>query len=77
MSQYKLIYFNLRARGEIIRLIFAAAGQKYEDHRIERNQWPAYKPQSPFGQLPLLEIRDGSNVVHLCQSIAIGSGLPL
>jgi prostaglandin-H2 D-isomerase / glutathione transferase len=44
MSQYKLHYFNIRARGEFIRLIFAAAGVDYEDHRFEIAQWPELKP---------------------------------
>jgi len=66
MPTYKLIYFNVRARAEIIRLIFAAAGVEYEDVRIERDQWPAMKPETPFGQLPVLEV-DG---VKLSQSNA-------
>jgi glutathione S-transferase len=37
MSTYKLYYFNGRGRAEVSRLIFAAAGQKYEDIRYERD----------------------------------------
>ena len=33
MAEYKLYYFNVRAKGEIIRLTFAAAGVDYEDIR--------------------------------------------
>lgn len=40
MPNYKLHYFNLRARGELIRLIFAAAGVEYEDYRIPFKDWP-------------------------------------
>ena len=36
MSSYKLYYFNARAGGEPIRIIFAQAGVKYEDIRFER-----------------------------------------
>jgi len=62
---YKLTYFNGRGRGEIIRLVFAAAGVDYTDERIERAAWPgAYKAETPFGQLPVLEV-DGKK---LCQS---------
>jgi glutathione S-transferase len=68
MSNYKLTYFNGRGRAEIVRLIFAAGGVKYEDVRIEKDKWPALKPSTPFGQLPMLEV-DG---VKLCQSNAIG-----
>lgn len=70
--QYKLVYFNIRGRGEVIRLVFAAAGQKFEDHRIEHEQWPEYKPKAPFGACPWLEIHDNGHVTNLAQSIAIG-----
>jgi glutathione S-transferase len=63
----KLTYFNVRGRGEIIRLVFAAAGAEYTDNRIERETWPTLKAGTPFGQLPILEI-DGKT---LCQSNAI------
>jgi len=35
LTTYKFYYFNSRDRGELSRLIFAAAGQKFEDIRIE------------------------------------------
>lgn len=44
MPNYKLIYFNMRGRAEIIRYIFAYLDIKYEDHRIEQADWPAIKP---------------------------------
>jgi len=44
MPTYKLTYFNARGRAEIIRLIFAAAGEKYEDIRLDNDQWAALKP---------------------------------
>lgn len=65
MPNYKLNYFNGRGRAEITRLIFAAAGAKFTDNRVE--DWPALKPQAPLGQLPFLEVDD----VKLPQSIAI------
>lgn len=67
MSQYKLTYFNLRGRAEIIRLVFVAAGVGFEDFRFERQQWSQYKSATPFGQVPVLEF-DGNK---LCQSRAI------
>ena len=67
MSTYKLHYFNARGRGEISRLIFAAAGQKYEDIRFEREQWPSIKSRTPLGQVPFLEV----NGVQLPQSMTI------
>ena len=44
MPDYKLTYFQMRARGEVIRMIFAVAGVPYEDNRIEWSEWPALKP---------------------------------
>ncbi|XP_055962617.1 hematopoietic prostaglandin D synthase [Sorex fumeus] len=67
MPNYKLIYFNMRGRGEIIRYIFAYLNIEYEDHRIEQADWPQIKPGLPFGKIPILEV-DG---VTLHQSLAI------
>lgn len=67
MSTYKLHYFNGRGRAEVSRLIFAAAGQKFEDVRFEREQWPTLKNQMPLGQVPVLEV-DG---VKIPQSASI------
>ena len=39
MSQYKLTYFNIRARAEVTRILFALADQEYEDNRIEYKNW--------------------------------------
>ncbi|KAM4809506.1 hematopoietic prostaglandin D synthase [Rhinophrynus dorsalis] len=68
MPNYKLTYFNIQGRGEIIRYLFAYMGVNYEDHRIEFSEWPTIKPCIPYGQLPVLEI-DG---VIFNQSLAIG-----
>ena len=72
MTQYKLTYFNLRGRAELARLIFAVAGQSYEDKRIEKEDWPNHKQSAPFGQLPLLEVTEEGNKLVLAQSLAIG-----
>lgn len=46
-SKYKLTYYNLRARGEPIRLVLAYAGVDYEDVRIpfdlKSEEWLALK----------------------------------
>lgn len=67
MSTYKLYYFNGRGRAEIARLIFAAAGQKFEDIRYEGSEWPAHKAEMPLGQMPVLEY-DG---IKIPQSMSI------
>ncbi len=65
MPHYKLIYFDFAAdRGDIARLAFTLGGVPFEDARIARSDWPALKPHTPFGVLPVLEV-DGQQV---CQS---------
>jgi len=67
MSTYKLYYFNGRGRAEISRLIFAAAGQKFEDNRYEREEWPSHKAEIPLGQTAVLEF----DSVQLPQTLSI------
>lgn len=56
MSTYKLIYFNLKGRAEVARFLFAQAGVKYEDKRVENEEWLEMKPNTPTGCLPILEV---------------------
>jgi len=67
MVQYKLTYFNVRGRGEPIRILFAYLAVPYEDHRIERKDWAEWKSKFQWGQIPVLQVDD----VILCQSTAI------
>ena len=63
MPAYKLYYFNMKARAELARLIFAQAGVPYEDVRIEFEKWPELKPTMPFGQMPVLDV-DGTRIAN-------------
>ncbi|XP_046358204.2 glutathione S-transferase 1-like [Haliotis rufescens] len=56
MASYSLLYFNGRGRAEIIRLLFTLKGQDFEDKRVTHETWPAEKPKTPFGQMPVLTI---------------------
>lgn len=57
MSKPKLTYFDMpMSRGEECRLAFHVAGVEFEDNRIPRADWPALKPKTPFGSLPVLEM---------------------
>jgi len=70
MPEYKLVYFNIRGLGEVIRQIFAHAKVPYEDCRIEREEWNDEKKTElgpEWGQLPILFI-DGQKKA---QSFAI------
>ncbi|VDO37670.1 unnamed protein product [Haemonchus placei] len=66
---YTLHYFDVRGRGEPIRLIFAYYDVKYEDHRIGLDEWPALKPDAPTGLVPYLVMDDGK--LELAQTLAI------
>ena len=43
MPSYKLIYFDIRGRAEVARLLFAEAGQEYEDKRLKFDDWSEIK----------------------------------
>jgi len=66
----KLYYFDIKGKGEQIRLICAYSGLKLEDHRFEsRDAFLAMKEgRLPFGQVPMLEV-DGKGA--MVQSTAI------
>eukprot|EP01083_Nonionella_stella_P276238 938480_1 len=72
--QYKLSYFNLRARAELTRLLFHASETKFEDFRypIEfKDGKPISEPfgkdklagKFAFGQLPVLEV-EGTQIAQ-------------
>lgn len=67
MPHYKLYYFDVRSRGEVIRLLFHLADEKFEDERYMFEEWGALKSQMPLGQCPVLEV-DG---VKIGQTTAI------
>lgn len=57
MTRPKLTYFDSPAsRGEECRLALHIAGVDFEDVRIKGADWPALKPTTPFGGLPLFEL---------------------
>lgn len=57
MSKPRLIYFDAPvSRGEECRLALHLAGVDFEDVRVKRDDWPALKPRTPYGSLPVLEL---------------------
>jgi prostaglandin-H2 D-isomerase / glutathione transferase len=57
MAKAKLTYFDApMSRGEECRLALHVAGVDFEDNRLKREAWMAYKPESPFGSVPVLEL---------------------
>ena len=73
-ASYKLVYFNTRVRGELSRFLFAAARQKYEDHRLDLLEWRTWSQEqkgkigAPFGQLPILQLTENSKLHVIAQS---------
>jgi glutathione S-transferase len=57
MSRPRLTYFDAPvSRGEECRLALHLAGIDFEDNRISMSDWPALKPQTPYGALPVLDL---------------------
>ncbi|KAJ1548227.1 hypothetical protein HK405_003928 [Cladochytrium tenue] len=74
LSTFKLEYFPIRGRGDLVRLVLVASGVTWEDVVYDRKtEWPAIKPSMPFGQLPVLTEYDasGNEVLRIAQSMAI------
>ncbi len=44
MPNYKITYFNGRGRAETCRLLMAVGAKKWDDNRIDSEQWPELKP---------------------------------
>jgi glutathione S-transferase len=60
----KLTYFNFEGVAEKVRLAMKIGGLAFEDVRIDFPSWPALKPKTPYGQVPLLEIDDGPPITQ-------------
>src|SRR4051812_10283278 len=54
MTKPKLTYFDAPvSRGEECRLALHLAGVEFEDDRIKGPDWPALKPTTPYGSVPV------------------------
>nr|QUF59409.1 glutathione S-transferase GSTS8-1 [Brachionus angularis] len=73
MEIYKLVYFDLKGRAEVCRILFALSGKEYIDERISFDDWPKVKPTTPFLKAPVLEIIDieSQDVIQIAQSSSI------
>jgi len=62
MHKLQLSYFDVHGgRGEPIRLALSIGGIPFEDNRVRPQDWPALKPSTPFGGMPVLEV-DGRSI---------------
>lgn len=71
MSDYAVLYFDIRGRAEPIRLMLAAAGVAFDDRNVSRDRWMELKATLPLGQVPVFyETVDGHETA-LPHSMAI------
>jgi prostaglandin-H2 D-isomerase / glutathione transferase len=65
MTKPKLKYFDAPvSRGEECRLALHLAGVEFEDVRIKPPEWPALKPTTPYGSMPILELPGKAPLAH-------------
>ncbi|KAJ8601728.1 hypothetical protein CTAYLR_003207 [Chrysophaeum taylorii] len=55
---FRLVYFDVEAAGEKVRLAFCLAGIPFEDKRVKFEEWETLKPKTKYGQLPILQVGD-------------------
>ncbi|XP_045165951.2 glutathione S-transferase 3-like isoform X1 [Mercenaria mercenaria] len=78
-TKYRLIYFDVRGRGEIPRLLFHAAKVDFTDDRVDSEEkwYNSLKAKMPQKVLPVLEV-DGkqlSQSLTICRYLAREFGL--
>jgi glutathione S-transferase len=75
MMKHELIYFPAPGRAEPIRICLHIANAQWKDTRLPGMDWPAFKPSTPLGGMPLLKITnegdDPSSTFTHCQSVAL------
>ena len=65
MTKPRLIYFDAPvSRGEECRLALHIAGIDFDDVRVKPADWPAMKPQMPYGAMPVLEMPGKAALAH-------------
>jgi glutathione S-transferase len=62
LKMIKLTYFDIEGVAECVRLALLLSATPFEDVRVSFQDWPAMKPSTPNGQLPLMTIDDDSSV---------------
>lgn len=68
-TTYELLYFPIRGRGELIRLILHYTQTLFTDTPV--SDWSSIKAKMPMGQLPVLIERVGTEEYYFPQSMAI------
>ena len=66
-SKHEILYFDGSGRAEAIRILLHIANVEFTDTRFKGTEWPAIKPTTPLGSVPVLKI-DG---IQHCQSMSL------
>ncbi|KAJ8611312.1 hypothetical protein CTAYLR_006620 [Chrysophaeum taylorii] len=78
-----LKYFDIPALGEPIRVLLALGELDWDDERVEFEDWPKMKPNTKWGQLPVLTLPSGFELTQtkaICRYLAklvLVDGAPL
>ncbi len=65
MTKPKLTYFDAPvSRGEECRLALHIAGVEFDDDRIKGPDWPALKPTTPYGSMPIYTAPGHPPIAH-------------
>uniref|UniRef100_A0A7S1IXQ5 Glutathione transferase n=1 Tax=Eutreptiella gymnastica TaxID=73025 RepID=A0A7S1IXQ5_9EUGL len=59
----KLTYFDIEGAAEKVRLALVLSGTPFEDDRLSFQDWGARKPETPYGQLPVMTV-DGEEMAQ-------------
>ena len=60
----KVHYFPVYGLGEKIRMALHICGVEYENVDHMGEDWAAFKPKTEFGQMPILELEDGTQIAQ-------------
>mmetsp|Transcript_294 Transcript_294/g.806 ORF Transcript_294/g.806 Transcript_294/m.806 type:complete len:231 (-) Transcript_294:341-1033(-) len=63
LDNCKVTYFPIAGRAEPLRLALTISGIPFEDIRLKGN-WPEVKGSTPWGQVPVLELSDGTRMAQ-------------
>ena len=59
---YTVHYFGLYGRAEHMRMMLAHSGTEWKNNSFGMEQWGELKPTMPRGQVPALELEDGTKL---------------
>jgi glutathione S-transferase len=72
VKKRELTYFPLRGRAEIVRQTLALNGFEFTPITIGFQEWPAAKPKTPLGYMPILtETFEDDSTFVVCETLAI------